>query len=29
MPIEANIDEGPVSAIRTPLVESHLQQSLF
>lgn len=27
--LEANIDEGPVNAIGTPLIESHRQQSLF
>jgi hypothetical protein len=27
--LEANIDDGPVNAIGTPLIESHLQQSLF
>jgi hypothetical protein len=27
--LEANIDDGPVNAIGTPLIESHDQQSLF
>ncbi len=27
--LEANIDDGPVNAIGTPLIESHLQHSLF
>jgi hypothetical protein len=27
--LEANIDDGPVHAIGTPLIESHRQQSLF
>ena len=27
--LEANIDAGPVNGIGTPLIESHLQQSLF
>jgi hypothetical protein len=27
--LEANIDDGPVNAIRTPLIEAHRQQSLF
>ena len=27
--LEANIDDGPVNAIGTPLIESHRQQSLF
>lgn len=27
--LEANIDDGPVNVIGTPLIESHRQQSLF
>jgi hypothetical protein len=27
--LEANIDDGPVNAIGTPLIESHDQRSLF
>lgn len=27
--LEANVDDGPVNAIGTPLIESHRQQSLF
>jgi hypothetical protein len=27
--LEAHIDDGPVNAIGTPLIESHLQHSLF
>ena len=27
--LEANIDDGPVNALGTPLIASHLQQSLF
>ena len=27
--LEAHIDDGPVSALGTPLIESHRQQSLF
>lgn len=27
--LEANIDDGPVNAIGTPLIESHRQQALF
>ena len=27
--LEANIDDGPVNAIGTPLIDSHRQQSLF
>jgi hypothetical protein len=27
--LEAHIDDGPVNAIGTPLIESHSQQSLF
>ena len=27
--LEANIDDGPVNAIGTPLIGSHRQQSLF
>jgi hypothetical protein len=27
--LEANIDDGPVNAIGTPLIESHRQQPLF
>lgn len=27
--LEANIDDGPVNAIGTPLIESQRQQSLF
>jgi hypothetical protein len=27
--LEANIDDGPVNVIGTPLIESHHQQSLF
>ncbi len=27
--LEASIDDGPVNAIGTPLIESHRQQSLF
>jgi hypothetical protein len=27
--LEANIDDGPLNAIGTPLIESHRQQSLF
>ena len=27
--LEENIDDGPVNAIGTPLIESHDQQSLF
>jgi hypothetical protein len=27
--LEANIDDGPVNAIGTPLIEAHHQRSLF
>ena len=27
--LEAHIDDGPVNAIGSPLIESHLQQTLF
>lgn len=27
--LEANIDDGPVNALGTPLIEAHRQQSLF
>ena len=27
--LEAHIDDGPVNALGTPLIESHAQQSLF
>ena len=27
--LEANIDEGPVNAIGTPLIDAHHQRSLF
>lgn len=27
--LEASIDDGPVNAIGTPLIDSHRQQSLF
>ncbi|HEX6640796.1 MAG TPA: hypothetical protein VF215_06765 [Thermoanaerobaculia bacterium] len=27
--LEANIDDGPVNALGTPLIASHQQQSLF
>jgi len=27
--LEANIDDGPVNALGTPLIDTHRQQSLF